>query len=107
MKILLLANKFPYPPNDGGSRSTRGFIKGISEQGNNVTLLSFITSKHKYNSFNQSAYSEKVEAHQVEIDTTPRLIGALANFLFSVKPYIESCFSSVKYNNKLIEVKSE
>ncbi|MBI4648585.1 MAG: glycosyl transferase family 1, partial [Bacteroidia bacterium] len=46
MKILLLANKIPYPPKDGGSIATYAMAKGFSMNRAEVIVLAMNTRKH-------------------------------------------------------------
>ncbi len=48
MKILLLTNKLPYPPKDGGSIATLNMITGLCDAGHSVTCLSLNTVKHRF-----------------------------------------------------------
>jgi polysaccharide biosynthesis protein PslH len=102
MKILLLSSKFPYPLKDGGAIATFQCYKGLREHAEKVHILSFNTSKHPVNEqdipndvFTESSFS------LVPIDTTPTIIGALTNLLFSKKPYILERFKSIAFSKKL------
>lgn len=46
MKILVLCNKFPYPPKDGGSIATLNMMEGLQASGNDVSCLALNTAKH-------------------------------------------------------------
>jgi hypothetical protein len=48
MKILVLTNKLPYPPRDGGSIATLNMMKGLQLAGNKVTCLAINTLKHNF-----------------------------------------------------------
>ena len=48
MKILILTNKLPYPPRDGGSIATLNMITGLRDAGNDITCLALNTSKHPF-----------------------------------------------------------
>ena len=48
MRILVLANKLPFPPRDGGSIATLNMLTGLRDAGNQVPCLSIITSKHAF-----------------------------------------------------------
>jgi hypothetical protein len=46
MRILLLCNKSPWPPKDGGAAATLNIIKGLSACNVSITVLAINTSKH-------------------------------------------------------------
>ena len=48
MKILILANKLPFPPKDGGSIATLQMLLGLRHAGNEVSCLAMNTSKHPF-----------------------------------------------------------
>ncbi|MEN8227787.1 MAG: glycosyltransferase family 4 protein [Bacteroidota bacterium] len=108
MKILILTNKLPYPPRDGGSIATLNMLSGLRDAGNNITCLSLNTSKHAF----------PVEEIPNELSTTVRFIGIncdssikplqlILNLLFSKRPYIAERFNIRKYRQKLIELLRE
>jgi polysaccharide biosynthesis protein PslH len=102
MKILVLSSKFPYPLKDGGAIATYNLIKGLSEQGNDLFLLSFNTQKH----FIQKAdippeKFERIQFELVEIDTRINFFKAIINLLFSRQPYILQRFKSQFFIRKL------
>ena len=74
MKILILSNKLPYPPKDGGSIATLNMLTGLRDAGNQVTCLSLNTSKHPY----------PIEDIPSEIGETIRFMGVACNT--SIKP---------------------
>jgi hypothetical protein len=46
MQILVLVNKVPYPPRDGGSIATLSLAKQFVKKGHNVSILAMNTHKH-------------------------------------------------------------
>lgn len=104
MKILIIANKFPYPAKDGGSIATLNLAIGLVEAGHQIDMLAMNTSKH-YFDVNQLPESLKEKLHFDEsyVDTTIRLPALLKNFFFSKKPYNAVRFLSAAFQNKLIE----
>ena len=46
MRVLLLCNKSPWPPKDGGAAATLNLIKELSASNVSVTVLALNTSKH-------------------------------------------------------------
>jgi glycosyltransferase involved in cell wall biosynthesis len=105
VKILVLSNKFPYPLKDGGAIATFNLIKGLIYQGNKLTLLTLNTKKHYFPVQNFPVNEvQGLEIHSVALDTTPRIIPALKNLLFSAKPYIAERFYSSEFLLKLADL---
>lgn len=105
MKILILSNKLPYPPKDGGSIATLNMLTGLRDAGNKVTCLSLNTSKHPY----------PIEDIPSEIGKTIRFIGVacntsikplrmLHNLLFTKQPYIAERFKNQAFEKVLSEL---
>ncbi len=102
MKILILSNKLPYPPRDGGSIATLNMITGLRDSGNEVTCMALNTAKHSF----------PVEEIPKELTSTVRFIGIgcdssirparlLLNLLFSKKPYIAERFNNGEFRQRL------
>ena len=102
MKILILTNKLPYPPKDGGSIATLNMLTGLRDAGNELSCLSLNTSKHSF----------PVEKIPDEIGSTIRFMGVdcdssikplhlLYNLLFSSKPYIAERFNIPRFREQL------
>jgi glycosyltransferase involved in cell wall biosynthesis len=108
MKILQIANKFPYPSKDGGSIATLSFSRSLAELGHDVTLLAMNTSKH-YTDL-QTVPQELKEAIRmiaVPVDTTIRPAKLAMNFLLSRIPYNAERFISKPFADKLRQVLGE
>lgn len=104
MNILLLCNKLPYPPKDGGSIATLNISKGLAELGYNVTILSLNTNKHYFDIKKIPAeLTRLIKFDDVFVNTKIKPIKAILNFLFSNTPYIAERFKSKKFENKLIQ----
>jgi glycosyltransferase involved in cell wall biosynthesis len=105
MKILLLSNKSPWPPKDGGSFATWGLIKGLIENNASVSLLAFNTSKHFTDPDLIPVDPEvKGDFHLVPHKTGISLLGLLMNLMFSEKPYTMKRFESRKFTSELTEL---
>jgi len=105
MKILILANKFPYPPRDGGAIATFSMIKGLSQLHHDITVLAINTSKHFYDI---QLLPEEVKNFArflaVEINTDISVIGLLINLLFSSIPYNAKRFINIEFEKKIIDL---
>jgi glycosyltransferase involved in cell wall biosynthesis len=105
MKILLLCNKSPWPPKDGGAAAILSTIKGLLECKAAITVLSFNTMKHFANKSEvPPEYSKTVKFHFVNIDTTVKPQKLVRNLIFSNKPYSIKRFESSEYEKKLTEL---
>ncbi|MDD3741467.1 MAG: glycosyltransferase family 4 protein [Bacteroidales bacterium] len=105
MKILILTNKMPYPPRDGGSIASLSLALSLQRCGNDVEILSMNTSKHYFNADNiPSDINSKIKFHCVDINTDTKLIKAISNFLFSSIPYNAERFISDNFGKKISEL---
>ncbi len=88
MRILQLCNKFPYPPNDGGSIAVFNLTTFFSENENQVTVLAMNTSKHctDINAIPERL-KRSIDFHFIPVNTRIRPLRLLLNLLFSSKPY--------------------
>ncbi len=88
MRILLICNKFPYPPRDGGSLASYNMARGLVEAGNRVDLLAMNTSKHYSPGGVLNIDIEGLnKVRDVFIDNSVSYPGLFFNLLFSSTPY--------------------
>jgi len=107
MKILILANKPPFPPKDGGAFAIFNIAKGLAELGNYVRILAMNTSKHKIETQSLAVF-DNIEITFVDVNTEINVFKAFVNYMFSILPYNATRFISKDYSNKLKEIlKSE
>jgi polysaccharide biosynthesis protein PslH len=105
MNILQIANKFPYPPKDGGSIATLSLARSFASLGHKVTVLAINTSKHFTDpSLVPASLSGQIQFISVKVDTGIRMTQLIRNFLFSRMPYNAERFISPEFDQKLIEV---
>ncbi len=108
MKIMQVANKFPYPPKDGGSIATFSLARSLAELGNEVTILAMNTSKHFTDIKNiPGELQEMIRFEAVPVDTSITLGGALKNLFFSKMPYNAERFISPAFDQKLRQLLKE
>jgi polysaccharide biosynthesis protein PslH len=102
MNILQIANKFPYPPKDGGSIATLSLGKSFVSLGHQVTVLAINTSKH-YADPSQipASLSSQIRFISVPVDTDIRIMQLIRNFLFSDMPYNAERFISRAFDKQL------
>ncbi|MBA4321650.1 MAG: hypothetical protein C0408_02415 [Odoribacter sp.] len=105
MRILLLCNKSPWPPKDGGSAATLNMIRGLSAGNVSVSVLAMNTSKHPVSIEEMPDRIKKSADFQlVKINTEINPVKFLFNLLFSVRPYNLQRFWSPEYLNKLVKL---
>jgi len=105
MRILLLCNKSPWPPKDGGAVATLNIIKSLSTQNVSVSILAINTSKHfvKADEIPEELF-KSIDYQLININTKICYSGLLFNLLFSREPYNHKRFWSQKYNSELKSV---
>lgn len=93
-----------YPALDGGSIASLNIAKGLSQVGNQITVLAMNTPKHSFD-VNKIPTSEKqnINFHTINIDTSVKPIGAIVALLKN-ESYNISRFNSKEYKQKLIEL---
>ena len=108
MNVLIICNKFPYPPTDGGQIATFAMIRGMAESGHSVTVAAINTKKHFYD---VSKLPESVRSladfRSVFINTDVTVTGTLSNFLFSCMPYTATRFISKDFSDLLRQILHE
>jgi hypothetical protein len=102
VNLLLLTNKVPFPPKDGGSIATYSLASGFASKGHAVTILALNTKKH-YSDIKKlkDKLPEKLLIIPVDIDTTINFPKLLKNLFFSRLPYIATRFLSEEFDNQL------
>jgi polysaccharide biosynthesis protein PslH len=108
MKILLLCNKPPWPPKDGGSFATLCLIKGLSAHNALVTVLACNTIKHFADTSEiPEEYRKNVEYHYIKIDTGINLVKLIINLIFSKEPYSTERFKCAEFEEALSNLLSD
>lgn len=105
MNLLILANKLPYPPKDGGAFATLSLALSIANAGHKVTILALNTSKH-YFDIEQipTEISDKIRFIDSKINSDVSIFGLLRNLFFSKLPYNAERFISANFRHKLIDL---
>lgn len=104
MHILIIANKVPYPPKDGGSIATLSLAKQFVKLGHQVDIMAMNTSKH-YFRLDKLPLRLSRSINFIGVDT-PALISpfaALRNLIFSKKAYIAERFYTENFKRKIEE----
>lgn len=108
MKILQVNNKVPYPTKDGGAIACMNMIRGFSQLGHDVTVLSMNTLKHHVE---HSALPQEIknlaDFRMVEVPAKISAAQALVNLLFSTQPYNAVRFISENFAEALQQILDE
>lgn len=105
MKILVLSNKVPYPPRDGGALATLNLIKGLSQLGHSIHLLTMSTSKHPSTTVDIPEESKEIASFQIiPVRTQINPFKLLWNLFFSRLPYNIERFYSISFKNELEKI---
>ena len=101
MKILMLTNKSPFPPNDGSSLAMNSMVRGFVLAGCEVSLLVMNTSKHRKDPNDlPDDLTSQVEMRFVNLNNRPSPVTGFFN-LFSKESYIVSRFKHQGYAEAL------
>ena len=108
MKILQIANKFPYPPKDGGSIATLSLSRSLAELGHEVTVLAMNTSKHYIDIRTvPEDLSARIKFIGVPVNTDIKVCRLIRNFFFSRWPYNAERFIDTGFDQVLQETLKE
>jgi glycosyltransferase involved in cell wall biosynthesis len=105
MRILIIANKFPYPSHDGGALATASMLEGLVNAEQDIYLYTMTTPKHPANENNlPERLMNKITAETCYVDTNIDAKDMIVNFLFKRTPYIAERFYSDTFNNRLVQI---
>jgi polysaccharide biosynthesis protein PslH len=108
MKILQIANKFPYPAKDGGSIASLSLAKSLASLGHQVTVMAINTSKHFTDPATvPSELTEAIRFISVPVNTDIKIFKLARNFLFSSLPYNAERFISKDFDLMLKKLLAE
>lgn len=104
MNILMLCNKSPFPPTEGGPMAMNSIVNGLIEAGHRVKILAVNSEKYHIKEKDiPKSYKEKTGIELIDVDLRIKPIEAFKN-LFSDKSYHVERFISDDFNKKLIEI---
>lgn len=102
MKILILANKLPFPPRDGGSIATLNMLLGLHHAGHQISCLAMNTTKHPYPVEEiPEEFRNSIRFIAVDCNTSIRPIRLIINLLFSKTPYVAERFNIKAFGTAL------
>ena len=104
MNILLLCNKSPFPPSEGGPMAMNSIVTGLLEAGHTVKVIAFNSNKYHVDidSIPQD-YRKKTRIEFIDVNLGINPKEAFKN-LFSDESYHVKRFISKEFNERLIEV---
>ena len=107
MNILLLCNKSPFPPSEGGPMAMNSIVTGLLEAGHTVKVMAFNSDKYHVDIDSiPEDYRQKTRIEFIDIDLRIKLLEAFKN-LFSDESYHVKRFVSDDFKNRLIEILEE
>ncbi len=108
MNILLLCNKLPWPPNDGGSLATYNMAKGLAGAGNRVDILAMQTSRHSSHTDVSDITIPGVDrVYSVFVDNRIKWNTLLVNLVNSSLPYNAARYINTGFREKLVSLLRE
>ncbi|AHW58659.1 Glycosyltransferase involved in cell wall bisynthesis [Draconibacterium orientale] len=108
MNILQVTNKVPFPARDGGAIACMNLTKGFSQLGNRVTVLAMNTLKHHVHPDEiPDEINQLATFKLVDVPAQINAFAALANLLFSRKPYNAVRFINKNFSTALVDLISE
>lgn len=98
MNILLICNKSPWPPDEGGPIAMNAMVEGLIDAGHNVKVLAINSNKYSVDVNRIPVnYREKTKIELVYIDLSVKAFPALVNLLkgksYHVQRFITPDFS--------------
>lgn len=104
MNILLLCNKSPYPPSEGGPMAMNSIVTGLLAAGHTVKVMAFNSNKYRVdiNKIPQD-YREKTRIEFIDINLSVKISEAFKN-LFSNESYHVKRFISQQFKDRLAKV---
>jgi polysaccharide biosynthesis protein PslH len=107
MNILLICNKSPYPPKEGGPIAMNTIVEGLIDSGHKIKVLAVNSFKYSVdiNSIPDD-YKEKTQIEGIFLDLRIKPLDAFLN-LFSSKSYHVQRFISKEFEEKIIEILSK
>ena len=94
MNILLLCNKSPFPPSEGGPMAMNSIVTGLLEAGHNVKVIAFNSNKYHVDIKKiPEEYRSKTRIEFIDINLKIKLLDAFKN-LFSNESFHVTRFIS-------------
>ncbi|OGX92059.1 glycosyltransferase family 4 protein [Hymenobacter coccineus] len=104
MHILQVSPRVPFPLHDGGAIGIYNITAGLLRAGHRVTMLAINTPKHHQSADVLAHLGPNFRLVTVDVDTRLKPLWALANLLFSGKPYNVARFISGDVTSVLVSL---
>jgi glycosyltransferase involved in cell wall biosynthesis len=104
VRVLLIAHKNPYPPDDGGKMGIYTMIEGLLS--NNIQLDVLLMNPTKiFRPLEKSLVSKKINyIDAITIDTNVKILPLIYNLLFQKESYFVTRFIDKNFEKKLEEI---
>jgi len=104
MKILMICNKAPFPPREGGPIAMNMIVEGLISEGHQVKVLAVNSFKYTINPDDIPAdYKAKTGIELIDVDLRIKPVAAFLN-LFTGRSYHVERFISSDFRKRLVEV---
>ncbi|MBE0648887.1 MAG: glycosyltransferase [Bacteroidales bacterium] len=104
MKILVISNKSPYPPREGGPIAMNMVVEGLISEGHQVKVLAVNSFKYNIGPDDiPEAYRLKTGIELIDVDLRIKPLAAFLN-LFTGRSYHVERFISSNFRKRLVEV---
>ena len=104
MNILLLCNKSPFPPSEGGPMAMNSIVTGLLEAGHNVKVIAFNSNKYHVDIKKiPEEYRSKTRIEFIDINLKIKLLDAFKN-LFSNESFHVTRFISEELKKRLAQI---
>ncbi len=104
MKILMICNKSPFPPREGGPIAMNMIVEGLISEGHQVKVLAVNSFKYTINLDDiPTDYRKKTEIELIDVDLRIKPLAAFLN-LFTGRSYHVERFISSNFRKRLVEV---
>jgi glycosyltransferase involved in cell wall biosynthesis len=100
-RILILTNRVPYPPSDGGNLAMKAMIDGYRDSGWDVCLLAMNTSRHYVQPAIVRSAFPGVRVETVDVNNDVKTIPTVLNYLFGSLPNHAVRFDNAEYRERL------
>ena len=107
MNILILCNKSPFPPGEGGPMAINSIVTGLIEAGHQVKVMAFNSEKYHVDLKDIPAeYKRKTRIEFIDVNLRINKIKAFKN-LFTDESYHVQRFISRAFEKRLVKVLEE
>ncbi|XZF14321.1 glycosyltransferase [Chitinophagaceae bacterium MMS25-I14] len=104
-RILIIANRVPFPLKDGGALAMDAMVKGYYDAGWQVLLLAMNTSRHYVDPAQLATLYPQIYAFEtVDVNTDIKLWPTVRNWCFSNLPQHAERFYHKSFEQRIVEI---